>query len=236
MRTDGRRADELRPFTIQRRFTRNAAGSVLVSAGRTVVLCTASVEEKVPDWLVGKNKGWVTGEYSMLPGSTNTRKPRERLKTDGRTTEIQRLVGRSLRTVVDLEALGPRTVTIDCDVLDADGGTRTASITGGFIALVEAIRSIEGRANFVRPPILQSVAAVSVGIVKGEPLLDLCYVEDSAAEVDMNVVMTGDGRFIEVQGTGEKATFDATQLTTMISLAQSGIRELLALQQQALTQ
>jgi ribonuclease PH len=192
------------------------------------VLCTASLENKVPDWMVGKGKGWITAEYNMLPGSTSPRKSRERSgKVDGRTTEIQRLIGRSLRAVVDFEALGEHTITIDCDVLQADGGTRTASITGGYIALAEAVKQI----NSSRPILRDSVAAISVGVVDGTPVLDLDYKEDSTAEVDMNVIMTGAGKFIEVQGTAEGAPFDQDALNAMLDLAKSGIRQLTKLQQ-----
>lgn len=234
MRHDGREhANQLRPFQIQRGFTKNAAGSVLISCGKTVVLCTASVERKVPPWLEGKGKGWVTAEYNMLPGSTSPRKTRDRKAVDGRTTEIQRLVGRSLRAVVDLEALGEQMITVDCDVLDADGGTRTTSITGAFIALVDAMRSIEQFGSGPLP-LTDSVAAISVGVVNGEPLCDLNYEEDFAAAVDMNVVMTGSGKFIEVQGTGEEATFTEDELMKLLALAKQGIGELTTLQQEVL--
>ena len=219
MRNDGRRDDALRPITVQRQFTRPAQGSVLIAAGRTTVLCTASVERDVPPWMAGKGRGWVTAEYSMLPGSTSPRKRRDVGKVDGRTTEIQRLIGRSLRAVVDLDALGERSIFVDCDVLEADGGTRTASITGAMIALVEAVGSIEG---LTANPLRDSVAAISVGIVDGRPLLDLDYSEDVDAEVDMNVVMTGSGRFVEIQGTGEEATFSETELAAMLKLARAG--------------
>ena len=234
MRHDGRRADELRPLKIKRRYTRTAPGSVLIQAGCTTVLCTASVEEQTPPWMKGQGRGWVTAEYNMLPGSTSPRKPRERGgKTDGRTTEIQRLIGRSLRAVVDLEALGERSITVDCDVLDADGGTRTASITGAFIALVDALHSVRGLLGD-RQPLKDSVAAVSVGLVEGKPALDLDYREDFAAAVDMNVVMTGAGQFVEVQGTGEEATFSEQELTSLVKLARGGIRKLNEFQQAAL--
>ncbi|MCE9546948.1 MAG: ribonuclease PH [Planctomycetia bacterium] len=233
-RHDGRKADELRPLKIKRKFTRPAPGSVLIQAGRTTVLCTASVDERVPPWLVGKGQGWVTAEYSMLPGSTSPRKSREREgKTDGRTTEIQRLIGRSLRAVIDLSALGERTIAIDCDVLEADGGTRTASITGAFIALCDAVRSVK-LPDPKRHPLTDSVAAVSVGIVDGRPVLDLDYVEDVDAAVDMNVVMTGSGRYVEVQGTGEEATFSDDELAALLNLARGGIRQLVALQKESL--
>jgi ribonuclease PH len=203
-------------------------GSVLIQAGNTTVLCTASIEPKVPDWMAGKGRGWITAEYSMLPHSTRPRKPRERgLKIDGRTTEIQRLIGRSLRAVADLEALGERSLLVDCDVIEADGGTRTASITGAFIALVDAIRSVEkDLPDPARFPLTDSVAAISVGIVDGKPVLDLDYSQDVNADVDMNVVMTGCGRFVEIQGTGEEATFGDDDLAKLVQLAKQGIRAL----------
>jgi ribonuclease PH len=233
MRHDGRKPDELRPIKIKRRFTRSAPGSVLVQAGRTTVLCTADVANDVPPWMKGQGRGWVTAEYSMLPGSTSPRKQRERgVKSDGRTTEIQRLIGRSLRAVVDLDALGERTVAIDCDVLEADGGTRTLSITGAFIALVDALHA--KLPSGMKLPLKDSVAAVSVGLFEGRAVLDLDYHEDVAAEVDMNIVMTGGGRYIEVQGTGEEATFTDQELSKLLSLARGGIEQLTALQKQAL--
>jgi ribonuclease PH len=208
---------------------------VIVRAGRTTLLCTASVELSVPPWLVGKGKGWVTAEYNMLPGSTAPRKARERSgKVDGRTTEIQRLIGRSLRAIINLAALGERSVTIDCDVLEADGGTRTAAITGGYVALVQALRATPPYDQGAALPLSDSVAAVSVGIVGGRPTLDLDYSQDFAAEVDMNVVMTGAGRFVELQGTGEEATFDADDLAAMLALARQGISALNRLQREAL--
>ena len=230
------RANELRPVKIKRRFTRPAPGSVLYSAGQTTVLCTASVSDEVPRWMAGEGRGWITAEYSMLPGSTQPRKSRERGgKVDGRTTEIQRLIGRSFRAVADLEALGERLVTVDCDVLEADGGTRTASITGGFVALVDALQSIRRKLpDPERFPLRDSVAAVSVGIVEGATVLDLDYRQDFAASVDMNVVMTGQGQFVEVQGTGEEATFSEQQLLAMLKIARRGIRQLTDMQQQAL--
>ena len=231
-----RRSDQLRPIKIRRKFTRSAPGSVLFQAGGTTVLCTASVEARVPEWLEGRGKGWITAEYNMLPGSTNPRKRRDRgTKIDGRTTESQRLSGRSLRAVADLEALGERQISVDCDVLQADGGTRTASITGALVALVDAIRSIRRELpDATRYPLRDSVAAVSVGIVGGKPVLDLDYEMDYAAAVDMNVVMTGSGRFIEIQGTGEEATFDDAELAGMLRLARRGISGLSKNQQQAL--
>ncbi|MCA9268162.1 MAG: ribonuclease PH [Planctomycetales bacterium] len=235
-RPDGRKANQLRPFKIKRRYTRCAPGSVLVQAGGTTVLCTASVDATVPPWLAGKGKGWVTAEYSMLPGSTSPRKRRERDgKVDGRTSEIQRLIGRSLRAVCDLDALGERLITVDCDVLEADGGTRTASITGAFVALCDAVHSLRDLLPSAdRSVLTDSVAAVSVGVFAGKPVLDLNYVEDVAASVDMNVVMTGAGKFVEVQGTGEEATFDEDELAAMLKLAKRGIAELTGFQQQTL--
>jgi len=234
MRHDSRAADQLRPFELIRGYTRPPAGSVLVRAGRTTVLCTASVSNQVPPWMAGKGRGWVTAEYSMLPGSTRPRKPREITKPDGRTVEIQRLIGRSLRSVVDLDALGERAVAIDCDVLEADGGTRTASVTGALVALVDALRTIPDLAAPLSRVIRDSVAAVSVGLVDGRPALDLDYVEDAAAQVDMNVVMTGAGRFVEIQGTGEEATFSDAELGQLLALARGGLAELRAQQQAAL--
>lgn len=227
------RSNELRPVKVKRRFTRPAAGSVLYQCGRTTVLCTASIDSEVPPWMAGKGKGWITAEYNMLPGSTSPRKRRDRGgKTDGRTTEIQRLIGRSFRAVADLSALGERMITVDCDVLEADGGTRTASITGGFIALVDAIRTIRKELpRDTRYPLVDSVAAISVGLVAGKPVLDLDYEQDFAAAVDMNVVMTGGGRFVELQGTGEEATFSETELNALLKLARKGISELTQIQQ-----
>jgi ribonuclease PH len=234
-RHDGRKADELRAIKVKRRYTRSAAGSVLIQAGRTTVLCTASVEPHVPPWMTGKGRGWVTAEYNMLPGSTTPRKRREREgKLDGRTTEIQRLIGRSLRAVMDLEALGERSIVVDCDVLEADGGTRTASITGAFIALVDALATIQQLPFPDRFPLTGSVAAASVGVVDGKAVLDLDYQEDVAASVDMNIVMTGAGRFVEVQGTGEEDTFDDNDLATLLKLAKGGIRQLTQLQRKTL--
>ncbi|MCA9248614.1 MAG: ribonuclease PH [Planctomycetales bacterium] len=232
MRHDQRAADQLRCFKITRGYTQSAPGSVLIQAGRTTVLCTASVDESLPPWLAGQERGWVTAEYNMLPGSTQPRKRRERGgKVDGRTTEIQRLIGRSLRAVVDMQKLGPRQITVDCDVLEADGGTRTTSITGGFIALVDAIRSIEGLAA---NPLRDSVAAISVGIVDDVPVLDLDYQEDFAASVDMNVVVTGAGQYVEIQGTGEEATFSEDQLAALLILARAGTNQLRDIQCEAL--
>lgn len=234
MRHDGRTPDQLRTIRLQRGFTKTSLASVLIEAGSTMVLCTASLEKSLPPWRKSKDPtvpplGWVTAEYNMLPGSTMPRKQRDRNKVDGRTTEIQRLIGRSLRAVVDFAALGENTLTIDCDVLQADGGTRTASITGGFIALADAVRQIQVPGT--KPILVDSVAAISVGVVDGTPVLDLDYVEDSRAEVDMNVVMTGSGKFIEVQGTAEGAPFDQDTLNQMLTLARNGITQLTALQQ-----
>lgn len=227
--------NEIRPTKITRHFTHSSPGSVLYQCGDTIVLCTASIETKVPDWMVGKGKGWITAEYNMLPHSTSPRKSRERAgKVDGRTTEIQRLIGRSLRATANLRLLGERSITIDCDVIQADGGTRTASITGGFIALIDALHAEFGSRSKEEYPLSDSVAAISVGIVNGKPALDLNYDQDVAAEVDMNVVMTGSGRFIELQGTGEEATFDDEQLTAMISLARQGISQLRSAQKESL--
>ena len=227
--------DELRDVEIQCGYLESNPASVLYRCGRTLVLCTASIEASVPPWLEGKGKGWVTAEYNMLPGSTSPRKRRDRGgKIDGRTTEIQRLIGRSLRSIIDLNVLGEQMITVDCDVLQADGGTRTASITGGFIALADAISSILPEATIGNGPLKDSVAAISVGLIKDEIKLDLDYELDSAADVDMNVIMTGRGRFVELQGTGEEATFDDEQLQEMLRLARIGIRELTELQQQSL--
>jgi ribonuclease PH len=235
-RPSGRRADELRAVKLTRRYTRHAEGSVLVEFGETRVLCTASVEERVPPFLRDSGKGWVTAEYGMLPRATNTRTEREaaRGKQSGRTQEIQRLIGRSLRAVVDLQALGPRTVQIDCDVLQADGGTRTASITGAFVALHDAISFLLGKGLIAKSPIRDFVAAVSVGLYQGAPLLDLDYAEDSACDTDMNVVMTGAGRFVEMQGTAEGAPFTRAEADALLVLAERGIAELLAHQRRAL--
>jgi ribonuclease PH len=226
----------MRPVTFTRRFAKHAEGAVLVEFGDTQVLCTASVEETVPAFLRGKGQGWITAEYGMLPRATHTRSAREaaRGKQGGRTLEIQRLIGRSLRAVVDLKALGERTVTIDCDVLQADGGTRTASIAGGFVALAQACRGLERRRLIARTPLHGQVAAVSVGIVGGLPVLDLDYAEDSQAEVDMNVVMNDGGAFIEVQGTAEGHAFRRHELDAMLALAAEGIERLFPLQSRAI--
>ncbi|MGH9082351.1 MAG: ribonuclease PH [Acidimicrobiales bacterium] len=232
LRADGRALDELRPVAFERDFTVFAPGSVLVSMGRTRVLCTASVEERVPPWMRGSGRGWVTAEYSMLPGSTAERAAREaaRGRQSGRTQEIQRLVGRSLRAVCDLVALGEAQVTVDCDVLQADGGTRTASISGGYLALHDAFARMVAAGRLASQPLTDAVAAVSVGIVDGVPMLDLPYVEDSRAEVDMNVVMTGSGRFVEVQGTAEGMPFSRGELDDLLALAEKGIARLVEAQ------
>ncbi|HXG08606.1 MAG TPA: ribonuclease PH [Gemmataceae bacterium] len=235
MRHDGRRPDELRPLTFRRRYTRHAPGSVLVRMGRTMVLCTCSVEASVPPFLVGTGKGWLTAEYGMLPGSTSPRKPRDRAgKIDGRSVEIQRLIGRSLRAVVDLQMLGERTLWIDCDVLEADGGTRTAAINGAYVALVDALTASKQVLGPVNTIIRGSVAAVSVGLLNDVELLDLDYEEDRDAEVDLNLVMTGAGQFVEVQGTGEEATFSRSQLDRLLKLGKLGIDAITQKQRQAL--
>ncbi|HEY1828080.1 MAG TPA: ribonuclease PH [Acidimicrobiales bacterium] len=235
-RKDGRALDELRPVSFQRDFTVMAPGSVLVTFGETKVLCTASLEDKVPNWMRGTGKGWVTAEYSMLPGSTPERASREAAKgkQSGRTQEIQRLIARSLRAVCDLVTLGEAQVTVDCDVLQADGGTRTASICGAYLALHDAFSRMMQSGQLSRQPLTDSVAAVSVGIIDGVPMLDLPYVEDSRAEVDMNVVMTGTGRFVEVQGTAEGMAFTRGELDELLGLAEAGIKELSGLQAAAL--
>ena len=233
-RHDGRADDQLRRLKIERRYTLAAAGSVLIQAGSTTVLCTASVEEQVPAWMAGKGRGWLTAEYGMLPGSTRPRKRRDVGKTDGRSTEIQRLIGRSLRAVFNLTALGERTIAVDCDVLEADGGTRTASITGALVAVVDALQSIPKLPGQEELALIDSVAAISVGIVDGRPVLDLDYVEDAGASVDMNVVMTGRGQFVEVQGTGEEATFSEEELVAMLAIARGGIADLREQQRAAL--
>jgi len=235
MRPNGRRPDELRPLRFQRRYTRQAPGSVLVRMGRTTVLCTCCVELNVPPFLVGKGKGWLSAEYGMLPGSTNTRKARDKAgKVDGRSVEIQRLIGRSLRAIVNLEKLGERTLWIDCDVLEADGGTRTAGINGAFIAVIDALHSLKGDLPPIGEIVRDSVAAISVGLLEDVELLDLEYVEDRDAEVDLNLVMTGSGEFIEVQGTGEEATFSRTQLDRLLKLGKVGVDRITAAQKKAL--
>ena len=235
-RTGGRAADQMRPVRITRGYTMHAEGSVLIEFGHTKVLCTASVEEKVPFHKKGSGEGWVTAEYGMLPRATHTRSDREaaRGKQSGRTQEIQRLIGRSMRAVFDLKALGERTIHLDCDVLQADGGTRTASITGAFVAAQDAVAKLMASGALTASPIRGHVAAISVGIVQGTPLLDLEYIEDSACDTDMNVVMTGAGHFVEVQGTAEGAAFDRATMNRLLDLADGGIRDLIALQKQAL--
>lgn len=230
MRPDNRQPDELRPINFQRDFTTMAEGSVLATFGDTKVLCTASVEEDVPRWMRGSGEGWVTAEYSMLPGSTTDRVRRETKGTKGRTQEIQRLIGRSLRAVCDMGKLGERQVTVDCDVLQADGGTRTASICGGYVALHDALTRRMQAGLIDEHPLVEACAAISVGIIDGEPCLDLPYIEDANADTDMNVVMTEGGDFIEVQGTAEGAAFSRTELDALLGLAEKGIREIIALQ------
>ncbi len=230
-RPDGRRPDELRPLSITPDWLKDPEGSALIRAGETWVICTASVEEKVPPFLKDTGKGWVTAEYAMLPRATNTRGGRS---PGGRGKEIERLIGRALRASIDMSKLGQRTITIDCDVLQADGGTRTAAITGGFVALALAVRRLVGKKLLAASPLLHEVAAVSVGIIDGEARLDLPYLEDVAAEVDMNVVMTADRKLVEVQGTAEKGTFDRAQLDTLVDLATAGIEQLIAAQRRAL--
>jgi ribonuclease PH len=235
MRADGRRPDELRPLLFRRHFTRLAPGSVLAGMGRTLVLCTCSLEPAVPPFLVGTGKGWLTAEYAMLPGSTSPRKPRDRAgKVDGRSVEIQRLIGRSLRAIIDLEKLGERTIYIDCDVLQADGGTRTAAINGAFVALADALMANKRTLGDPRKLVRDSVAAVSVGLLDDVELLDLDYSEDRDADVDLNLVMTGSGQFIEVQGTGEEATFSRPQLDRLLKLGKLGIDGITERQRRAL--
>src|SRR4051794_37891716 len=236
MRADGRRADEIRPLTFDVDFISSATGSVLVSAGATRVICTAMVEESVPGWMRGQGNGWITAEYGMLPGSTSTRKARDaaRGRLDGRTGEIQRLIGRSLRSVVDRSRLGERTVRGACAVIQAEGGPRCAAISGGSVAVHRALARLVDDGRLAELPLSETVTAVSVGVVDGAPLLDLPYVEDVRAETDMNVVMTGDGRFVEVQGTAEGAAFDRAELDALLALAEKGCADLTRLQQEAL--
>jgi ribonuclease PH len=236
LRSEGRALDALRPIHFTRQFTRYAEGSVLVCFGETKVLCNASVEERVPPFMRGEGRGWVTAEYSMLPRATHTRSMREAAKgkVSGRTQEIQRLIGRSLRAVTDLNALGEITVQLDCDVLQADGGTRTASITGAYVALYDALRGLVEQKKLAKIPLIDSVAAISVGMVKGQALLDLDYGEDSSADVDMNYVITGSGDFVEVQGTAEEKPFNLTQMDAMRTLALTGCAQLCRLQKQVL--
>lgn len=238
LRTDGRTADQLRPIRFQNHIAPHATGSTLVEWGRTRVICGVTVEETIPRWMKEQKVigGWLTSEYSMLPYSTLDRKPRDvsKGKLDGRSSEIQRLIGRAMRAAVDLQKIGERTVWIDCDVLQADGGTRTAAITGAFVALSLAVKKLMDDKKLAESPLLSPVAAVSMGVVNGNPLLDLCYTEDVAASVDMNLVMNGAGEFIEIQGSGEEATFNESQLASLLALGKSGIKQLLAAQRAAL--
>ena len=236
MRVDGRKNDQIRSAKITRNFTKYAEGSVFIEVGDTKVFCNVSVEEKVPPFLKGSGEGWITAEYNMLPRSTETRKVRDiaRLKIDGRSMEIQRLIGRALRSVVDLKALGEKTLWIDCDVIQADGGTRTTAISGAFIALVDAVNKLHKNKPFKVYPIRSFLAATSVGIVHDEKLLDLCYIEDSNAKVDMNVVMTDEGKFVEVQGTGEESPFSRDDLNELYDLAEKGIKQMIHIQKEAL--
>jgi ribonuclease PH len=240
IRADGRDANQLRPLRFQNHIAPYAAGSTLIEWGNTRVICGVTIEETVPRWMKeqGVKGGWITAEYSMLPYSTLTRKPRDisKGKLDGRSSEIQRLIGRAIRAAVNLEKFGARTICIDCDVLQADGGTRTAAITGAFVALSLAVKKLIAEKKLAESPVLHAVAAVSVGIVEGRPLLDLCYTEDVAATVDMNLVMNAAGEFIEVQGSGEEATFTETQLADLLAAGKAGIRELLAAQDKAIAQ
>ena len=235
-RPSRRQADELRQIKLTRRYTRHAEGSVLIECGETKVICTASIDEKVPPFLKGKGQGWLTAEYGMLPRSTGTRMDREaaRGKQSGRTQEIQRLIGRSLRSIIDLSKIGERTIQIDCDVIQADGGTRTASITGAFVAVADAITHLMAKKNLSVSPLRDHVAALSVGVYRGAAVLDLDYAEDSDCDTDMNVVMTGNGGFVEIQGTAEGAPFTTEQMIAMLALADKGIRELIAAQKSAL--
>jgi ribonuclease PH len=234
MRKDGRKADELRKLKITSNYIKTAEGSVLIEMGDTRVICTATVENSVPPFLRGKGTGWVTAEYAMLPRSSGQRIQRERSKVGGRTHEIQRLIGRSLRSIVDMQALGERSVLIDCDVIEADGGTRTASITGAYIALVDALRHVKNQRMIEAIPVIDYLAAISVGIVDGKPMLDLCYTEDSSAEVDMNLVMTGKGKIVEVQGTAEGEPFSREELDKLLALGEKGIRALVKIQKEIL--
>ena len=236
MRSDGRKPQQMRPVKVTPGFLLTAEGSVMIEVGNTRVVCAATVEESVPQWMRGSGRGWVTGEYSLLPRSTVTRTQREvnKGRPSGRTMEIQRLIGRSLRSVVDLEALGERSVIVDCDVLQADGGTRTASITGAYIAMAAALRQLREYRTLTKNPLKDMVAATSVGVVNGVPMIDLNYEEDSSAAVDMNVVMTGSGEFVEIQATGERNTYTEEQLIQMLALARAGIVELLTIQRDAI--
>jgi ribonuclease PH len=236
LRQDGRNNTQLRPVKIVRNYIKHAEGSVLIEVGDTKVICTASVEERIPPFKKDTGEGWITAEYSMLPRATAVRNQRDiqKLKLNGRSSEIQRLIGRSLRTIVDFKLLGERTITIDCDVIQADGGTRTASITGGYVALVEACRTLIKNGLISKMPVKGTVAATSVGIVNNTELLDLCYTEDSNAEVDMNVIMTDKGEFVEIQATGEKSSFSKAQLDQLLDLAKAGIDELMKIQNEVL--
>jgi ribonuclease PH len=240
LRTDGRRDNQLRPLRFQNHIAPYASGSTLVEWGNTRVICGVTIEETVPRWMKeqGVTGGWITAEYSMLPYSTLTRKPRDisKGKLDGRSSEIQRLIGRAMRAALDLEKIGARTICVDCDVLQADGGTRTAAITGSFVALSLAVNKLRAANKITENPVIHSVAAVSIGIVNGRPLLDLCYTEDVAAAVDLNLVMNSEGQFIEVQGTGEEATFSEAELAALLALGKSGIKELITAQQNAIAQ
>lgn len=235
-RIDGRNQNEKRPVKITRNYIKHAEGSVLIEMGNTKVICTASIDDKVPPFLKGTGEGWITSEYGMLPRSTQVRKPRESTKgkVDGRTMEIQRLIGRALRSVVDLKVIGEKTIWIDCDVIQADGGTRTASITGAFVALVDAVNRLDEVSQYNKYPITDYVAAISVGIIGEEKMLDLCYEEDSNAQVDMNLIMTEAGQFVEIQGTGEQSPFTRNDMNSLIDLGEKGIRELISLQKEVL--
>lgn len=236
MRIDGRKNDQIRPVKITRNYTKYAEGSVLIEVGDTKVLCNASIEDKVPPFLKGTGEGWITCEYNMLPRSTHTRKPRDisKLKLDGRTMEIQRLIGRALRSVVNLKAIGEKTIWIDCDVIQADGGTRTTSITGAFIALIDAVNKLHKQNSFEVYPVRNFVSAISVGILNDNKIVDLCYEEDSKAKVDMNVIMTEEGEFVEVQGTGEESPFSRNDLNDLLALAEKGIKQLINIQKETL--
>lgn len=236
-RLDGRKNDQLRPITITKNYIKNVPGSVLIEIGKTRVICVATIEENVPKWLKDKKQGWITSEYSMLPYASNDRKPRESTtgKVGGRTQEIQRLVGRSLRGIVDLKALGERTIWIDCDVIEADGGTRTASITGGFIALMLALKKLREARKIASIPVHESIAAVSAGLFNGIPMIDLCYEEDSKADVDMNIVMTESGRLIEIQGTAEHHPFTIEEMNALLKLADKGTRKIFRIQNKILS-
>jgi ribonuclease PH len=235
-RFDGRQKQQIRPVTITRNYLKHAEGSVLIEMGDTKVICTASIEDRVPPFLKGSGQGWITSEYGMLPRSTESRKPRDasKGKVDGRTMEIQRLIGRALRSVVDLKKLGEQTIYIDCDVIQADGGTRTASITGAFVALVDAMNKLVKNGKLNSIPIKSFVAAISVGVKHGEVLVDLNYAEDSTCQVDMNIIMTEDGQLVEIQGTGEQSPFTKAQLSEMLALGEGGIQELIKVQKQVL--